>query len=218
MHGIESFTVSHCLSSVQTEVCKRWEGHTSSSWDHHRITEWLGLQGPSRITTPQLPCRRQGLQPPDLILDQAAQGPIQPGPEHPQGRSIHKLSGQPVPAPQHPLGKELLPDSQPKSSLLPFQTDSTWPAVIYPCKQLTPQETRIPLAFRAARARCWLTFCFSSTRTPRPFSAGQLSRAAPPRPYTCPQCLWPKCKTLHFAVFSLIRFTRAHLSSPMRSL
>ncbi len=142
-------------------------------------------------------------QPPRFIAAQAAQGPIQPGPEHPQGRSIHKLSGQPVPAPQHPLGKELLPDSQPKSSLLPFQTDSTWPAVIYPCKQLTPQETRIPLAFRAARARCWLTFCFSSTRTPRPFSAGQLSRAAPPRPYTCPQCLWPKCKTLHFAVLNL---------------
>ena len=46
-------------------------------------------------------------QPPHLIPDQAAQGPIQPGLEHLQGRGIHSLSGQPVPAPNCSLGKEL---------------------------------------------------------------------------------------------------------------
>jgi len=35
----------------------------------------------------------------------AAQGPIQPGLEHLQGRGIHNLSGQPVPAPHHSLGR-----------------------------------------------------------------------------------------------------------------
>jgi len=34
----------------------------------------------------QLPYRRQGHQPPPLILDQAAQGPVQPGLEHLQGQ------------------------------------------------------------------------------------------------------------------------------------
>ena len=78
------------------------------SYKLHRIIEWLGLQGTSRIIELQPPCCRQGLQPPYLILDQAAQGPIQPGLEHLQGRSIHSLSGQPVPAPHHSLGKELV--------------------------------------------------------------------------------------------------------------
>ena len=42
-----------------------------------------------------IPCHRQGRQPPHLILDQAAQGPIQPGLEHLQGWGIHNFSGQP---------------------------------------------------------------------------------------------------------------------------
>jgi len=46
--------------------------------------------------------------------------------------------GQPVPAPHHPLGKSLLPDIQPKSSLLQLKTISPCPAIIYPCKKLTP--------------------------------------------------------------------------------
>jgi len=40
----------------------------------------------------------QGHQPPDLILDRAAQGPIQPGLKHLQGWGIHNLSGHPVSA------------------------------------------------------------------------------------------------------------------------
>ena len=47
------------------------------------------------------PHHRQGHQPPHLIPDQVAQGSIQPGLEHLQGRGIHSLSGQPVPAPHH---------------------------------------------------------------------------------------------------------------------
>ena len=50
----------------------------------------------------------QGHQPPYLILEQAAQGAIQPGLEHLQGWSIHNLSRQPVPAPHHSFGKEIL--------------------------------------------------------------------------------------------------------------
>lgn len=56
--------------------------------------------------------------PPHLILDQDAQGPIQPSLEHLQGWSIHNLSGQPVPAPHRSLGKKLPHDIQLKSSLV----------------------------------------------------------------------------------------------------
>ena len=89
---------------------------------NHTITEWPGLEGTSRIVNLQPPHHRYGNQPPHLILDQAAQGPIQPGLEHLQGRGIHNLLGQPVPLPYHSLGKELPPDIQPKSSLLQLKT------------------------------------------------------------------------------------------------
>ena len=49
---------------------------------YHRITEWLGLEGTSRIMKLQSPHHRQGHRPPQWILDQPAQGPIQPGLEH----------------------------------------------------------------------------------------------------------------------------------------
>ena len=44
----------------------------------HRIIEWLGLEGTSRNMKLQPLCHRHSHQPPYLILDQAAQGPIQP--------------------------------------------------------------------------------------------------------------------------------------------
>jgi len=50
------------------------------------------------------PHHRQGHQPPHLILDQVAQGPIL---EHLQGWCICNLSGQPVPTPHHSHSKEL---------------------------------------------------------------------------------------------------------------
>jgi len=75
----------------------------------------------------------QGHQPPYLTPDKAAQGPIQPGFDHLQGRGIHNLSGQPVPAPHHSLGKEISPDIQPKSSLPQFKTISPCPACFLKC-------------------------------------------------------------------------------------
>jgi len=51
------------------------------------------LEGTSRIIKLQPLCRRQGHQPPHLILEQAAKGPIQPGLEHLQGQGIHRVSG-----------------------------------------------------------------------------------------------------------------------------
>jgi len=65
--------------------------------------EWLGLEETPRIIRFQPPSHRQGHQPPDVIVDQAAQGSIHPGSEHLQGWSIHSLSGQPAPAPHHSL-------------------------------------------------------------------------------------------------------------------
>ena len=85
------------------------------------------------------PCHRQGHQPPHLIIDQAAQGPIQPGLEYLQG-----WTGQPQPlwaaviAPHHSHRKEFPPDIQLKTSLLQLKTISPCPAIIYPFKELAP--------------------------------------------------------------------------------
>jgi len=88
-------------------------------YNENKVIEWLGLEGTSRIFKLQPPCHRQSCQSPHLILDQAAQGPIQPGLEHLQGWTGHP---QPlwaaVPTPHHSHSKELPPDIQPKSSLL----------------------------------------------------------------------------------------------------
>ena len=92
----------------------------------HRIIEWLELEGISRIINFQLPCHRQGYQPPYLVPEQVAQSSILPGLKHLQGQSIHSLSGQPVPAPHHSLCKELPTDIQSKPSLLELKS-------IFPC-------------------------------------------------------------------------------------
>ena len=94
----------------------------------HRIIEWLGLEGTPRITKFQPPCCSQGCQPPHLILDQAAKGPIQPALEPLHGRGIHSLTGQPVPAPHHSLGKILSLDMQRKSSLQEH-SETQWSAL-----------------------------------------------------------------------------------------
>jgi len=51
----------------------------------YRITEWLGLEGTSRIIKFQHPFHRQGGQLLAQVLDQIAQGPIQPRLKHLQG-------------------------------------------------------------------------------------------------------------------------------------
>jgi len=97
---------------------------------------WIGrdLKDHEAPTPPA--CCRQGHQPSHLILDQAAQGPLQPGLERLQGWGMHNLSEQTIPAPHHPLCEELPPDIQLKSSLLQLKTISLCPAVIYPFKEL----------------------------------------------------------------------------------
>ena len=57
---------------------------------NHRMVE---LEGTLRIIKLQPQCCMQGHQPLYLILDQAAQGPIQPGLEHLQGRGIMSSIG-----------------------------------------------------------------------------------------------------------------------------
>ena len=63
----------------------------------------------------------------------------------------------------------------------------------------------------------WLMLSFSSTRTPKSFSAGLLSRSSSPGLHTYLGLPQPKCRTLHFALFNLISFTRAHLLNLSRS-
>ena len=101
---------------------------------------WVGRNLKDHRVPPSLP------QPPDLVLDQAAQGPIQRGLEHFQGQSIHSLSGQPVPAPHHSLCKELPPDIQSKSSLPELKLY----VIKYPHNQL----------FRSSFKCCALAFQF----------------------------------------------------------
>jgi len=73
-----------------------------SSDKSHGITEWLRLERTSKISYFQPLCCGQGCQLLDQVLDQGAQGPIQPGLKHLRGWSIHSLPGQPVPAPHQP--------------------------------------------------------------------------------------------------------------------
>jgi len=135
--GKEVEVTSFCLHTIFSKFPSLFLGRTKIT-ESKLIIEWLGLEGTLRIMKLQPLCRRQGYQPPYLILDQAAQGLIQPGLEHLQGWGIHNLPGQLVPAPHHSHSKELPPDIQPKSSLLQLKTISLCPAIIYPCKECTP--------------------------------------------------------------------------------
>jgi len=80
-------------------------------------------------------------------------------------------------------------------------------------------EPRLPLAFLAVRAHCWLMFSCSSTRRPPDPSLQGYSQVLSP---VC-MCMWDYSdpsthRTLLFAMLNLVRFTRAHLSSFLRSL
>ena len=71
-----------------TCCCCATDGSRGAVWiipHSHRIIEWLGVEGTSRIIKFQLPCHRQGWKPLDQELDQVAQSPIQPGIKHWQG-------------------------------------------------------------------------------------------------------------------------------------
>ena len=75
---------------------------------------------------------------------------------------------------------------------------------------------RMPLAFLAARAHCWLIVNLSSTRTPRFLSAELLSSRSIPSLYWCMGLFLPRCRTLHLPLLNLIRFLSAQLSSLSR--
>ena len=84
-----------CSSQASSVTPRLWK---------HRITEWLGLEGPLKIIQLQSPHHEQER----LSVDQFTPTSIQPGLEHLQGWGIHNLSGQPVPVPHHPYGKEFI--------------------------------------------------------------------------------------------------------------
>jgi len=84
------------LAMKNFSVCKSQANFISVGY-HRIILEWLGLEGTSRTIKLQLPHYRQGHQPPHLIPDQAAQGPIQLVLEHLEGWGIHSLLFMPYP-------------------------------------------------------------------------------------------------------------------------
>ena len=102
---------------------------------NHRMA-WVGRDLKDHETSN--PHHRQGHQPLHLILDQAAQGSIQPGLEHLQGWGIHSLSGQLFQHLTTLIVKNFPLTSKLNLSLLQLKTTSPCPAVIYPFKELTP--------------------------------------------------------------------------------
>ena len=71
---------------------------------NHKITEWLGLEGPSKPTQPH-PMLGAGLP----LTSSAAKGTIHPGLECLQGWSTHSFSKESMPVPHYPLSKKFLP-------------------------------------------------------------------------------------------------------------
>ena len=63
---------------------------------------------------------------------------------------------------------------------------------------------RIPLAFLAARAHCWLMINLLSSRTSRSLSAELLSNRSAPSLYWCMGLLLPRCRTLHLPLLNFI--------------
>ena len=72
---------------------------------------------------------------------------------------------------------------------------------------------RIPLAFLAVRAHCWLMAKLLFTRTPRSFCTELLSSRSSPKLYQCMQLLLSECRTLYLLLLNFIRFLSAQLSS-----
>lgn len=62
-------------------------------------------------------------------------------------------------------------------------------------------QPKIPFTYFAARVHCWLTFNLLN-RTTRAFSAKLLSRQSDPILSQYPTLLLPKCRALHFPLFS----------------
>ena len=103
----------------------------------HRITEWLGWRGPQGSQSSNLLLHAG---PPTSTFNSSpgCPGPHPTWPWTPPGMGHSQPLWAAVPAPHHSHSKELPPDIQTKASLLQLQTSSPCPAVIYPCKELTP--------------------------------------------------------------------------------
>jgi len=102
-----------CTSLCPLSCCsappKRASPHALDihTWDisqNQRIMEWLGLEGILKAVYLQLFCHGQS----SLLLDQAAQCPIQPHLEQLQVWGTYSFSKQPIPVPHHLLCKNFL--------------------------------------------------------------------------------------------------------------
>ncbi|KAK4826741.1 hypothetical protein QYF61_010994 [Mycteria americana] len=67
-------------------------------------------------------------------------------------------------------------------------------------------QTRIPLAFFVAKARCWLMFNLVSIRTPRSFSAKLLCCQSALSMYQCMGLFLPRQRTLHFPLLNFMNW------------
>ena len=105
-------------------MCLGVQGRDKSESQNHRIIKSLELEGIIKGHLVHLPCNEQG----HAQVDQVAQGLIQPHLESPQGRSMHHVSGQPVPVPHHPHCKILFSHIQPKSTF--FELEAICPCSV----------------------------------------------------------------------------------------
>lgn len=76
--------ISYCFTVLEHRVT--WQ----KGLTQNHITAWVG-KDPRDQQVPAPLLQRQGHPPPDQVLVQAVQGPIQPALEHLQGQSIHNI-------------------------------------------------------------------------------------------------------------------------------
>ena len=95
---VQALSPLHYLLSSSTFRDASLKYTAKGNSQNHGIIEWFGLDETLKITSFQPPCHGQE----HLPLDQVAERPIEPGPEHCQGGGSHSFSGQPVPVPHHP--------------------------------------------------------------------------------------------------------------------
>jgi len=132
-------------------------------WRWQRIIGWRRpVRSPSPAVTPTPPC----------LLNHVPKCHTHTFSEPLQGWGLPHCPGQPVPTPDHSFGKDIFPHLQSKPPLL----------LLAPLFLI---QARMPLAFLATWACCWLMFSWLLTSTPMSFPAGQLSSHSSPSLYRC---------------------------------
>ena len=111
-----------------------------------RIIESFELEGTLKGQLVQPPAVNR-----DTTAPSGAQSPIQPDLGCLQGWGIRHQSGQPVPVSHHPQCKNLLPYTQPKPPLFPFETISPCPITTDPKKEFVPFFPYFPALHTAPR-------------------------------------------------------------------